>query len=181
MNAMADASCSPVSLAQLLASRETRAAQQQHWLTCWGKTLISTTLVWPGDVKDTPVSRAVMGVANEALSGLILANGWEIIRHDARQLVTGPESFWSVNAPALQVKKATVRLEERHPLGRLWDIDVFCPDSGLLSRNAVGEKKRRCFICDEPAHVCSRMRRHSLLSLQTVMEKRINDYFSHQK
>jgi holo-ACP synthase len=67
MNAMADASCSPVSLAQLLASRDARAAQQQRWLTQWGQTLISTTLVWPGDVKDTPVSRAVMEVANAAL------------------------------------------------------------------------------------------------------------------
>jgi holo-ACP synthase len=113
--------------------------------------------------------------------GLILANGWEIVRHDARLLITGPESFWSVNAPASQVKKATILLEESHPLGRLWDIDVFCPENGLLSRKSVGENKRRCFICDEPAHVCSRMRRHSLHSLQTVMEARINDYFCHQK
>lgn len=181
MDAMADASCSPVSLTQLLASREARAEQQQRWLTRWGQTLISTTLVWPGEVKDTPVSRAVMGVANEALSALVLANGWEISRHEAHQFFTGPESFWSVNGPASQVKKATILLEESHPLGRLWDIDVFCPDSGLLSRKSVGENKRRCFICDEPAHVCSRMRRHSLLSLQTVMEARINDYFCHQK
>lgn len=181
MDAMADASCSPVSLTQLLASREARAEQQQCWLTRWGQTLISTTLVWPGEVKDTPVSRAVMGVANEALSALVLANGWEISQHEAHQFVTGPESFWSVNGPASQVKKATILLEESHPLGRLWDIDVFCPDSGLLSRKSVGENKRRCFICDEPAHVCSRMRRHSLLSLQTVMEARINDYFCHQK
>ena len=122
-----------------------------------------------------------MEVANAALSGLILANGWEIVRHDARLLITGPESFWSVNAPASQVKKATILLEESHPLGRLWDIDVFCPENGLLSRKSVGENKRRCFICDEPAHVCSRMRRHSLHSLQTVMEARINDYFRHQK
>ncbi|WP_354692665.1 citrate lyase holo-[acyl-carrier protein] synthase [Phytobacter sp. RSE-02] len=181
MNAMADAACLPVSLAQLLASRDARAEQQQRWLTQWGQTLISTTLVWPGEVKDTPVSRAVMEVANAALSGLILANGWEIVRHDARLLITGPESFWSVNAPASQVKKATILLEEGHPLGRLWDIDVFCPENGLLSRKSVGENKRRCFICDEPAHVCSRMRRHSLHSLQTVMEARINDYFCHQK
>lgn len=88
--------------------------------------------VWPGEVKDTPVSVAVMEVANAALSGLILTNGWEIVRHDARLLITGPESFWSVNAPASQVKKATILLEESHPLGRLWDIDVFCSGERLI-------------------------------------------------
>ncbi|SFT67404.1 holo-ACP synthase [Kosakonia arachidis] len=181
MNVMADASCSPISLEQLLIAREARSYQQQLWLNRWGHTLISTTLVWPGEVKDTPESRAVMAAANDALTALITANGWEIIRHNARQFVTGPESFWSVNAPASQVKKATIRLEESHPLGRLWDIDVFCPDSGLLSRKSVGEDKRRCFLCDEPAHVCSRMRRHPLHTLHAVMEDMIDDYFCHQK
>lgn len=181
MNVMAQASCTNISLEKLLVAREARAYQQQLWLTRWGQTLISTTLVWPGDVKDTPVSRAVMGVANDALNALIKANGWEITRHEARQFVTGPESFWSVNAPALQVKKATIRLEDVHPLGRLWDVDVFCPDTGLLSRKSVGGNKRCCFICDEPAHVCSRMRRHSLHSLKAVMEGMIDEYFCHQE
>lgn len=181
MDTMADVSCTSISLDQLLAAREARSYQQQLWLTRWGQTLISTTLVWPGEVKDTPESRAVMAAANEALTALIATNGWEIIRHDARQFITGPESFWSVSAPASQVKKATIYLEESHPLGRLWDIDVFCPDTGLLSRKSVGENKRRCFICDAPAHVCSRMRRHSLHALQAVMGDMIDDYFCHQK
>lgn len=180
MNTMAEASCSVISLPQLLAAREARAYQQQLWLSRWGHTLISTTLVWPGDVKDTSSSRAVMDVAKGALTGLINANGWDIALHETRHFVTGPESFWSVNAPALDVKKATIGLEDSHPLGRLWDVDVFCPDSGLLSRKSVGDIKRRCFICDEPAHVCSRMQRHSLQSLQTVMEEMIDAYFRDQ-
>jgi holo-ACP synthase len=104
MNAMADASCSPVSLAQLLASRDPCSATAAL-VNVLGADAHFDDPGLAGDVKDTPVSRAVMGVANEALFGLILANGWEIIRHDARQLITGPESFWSVNAPRFAGQK----------------------------------------------------------------------------
>lgn len=181
MNTMAEAPCPIISLTQLLAARDARAHQQQRWLSRWGHTLISTTLVWPGDVKDTSSARAVMAVANVTLKELIHANGWEITRHETRHLITGPESFWSVNAPAIEVKKAAIRVEDNHPLGRLWDVDVFCPDTGLLSRKSVGDNKRRCFICDEPAHVCARMQRHSLQTLQAVMKEMIDACFCHQK
>jgi holo-ACP synthase len=48
-----------------------------------------------------------------------------------------------------------VALEQSHPLGRLWDLDVICPQDGHVGRLSLGLHMRRCLVCDEPAHVCS--------------------------
>ena len=61
------ATCSKLTLEQVLKAREDRARRQQGWLTRYKNPLISTTLVWPGEVKDTPLSRRVMDQASDAL------------------------------------------------------------------------------------------------------------------
>lgn len=175
------ASCAALTLEDVLKAREARASLQQEWLLGFGQSVISTTLVWPGEVKDTPLARQVMAEAKEALNQLLQKHRWEVSRHEIRFQPTGPEAFWSISAPAWMIKHVTAHLEDNHPLGRLWDIDVFCPTSGLIKRSAIHQPMRRCFICDEPAHVCSRMRRHSPNELAQVIEDLTYDYFSRQR
>ena len=55
-----------------------------------------------------------------------------------------------------------IELEDHHPLGRLWDLDVLAPEQGQLSRQDLGFPARQCLVCDEPAHACARSRRHPL-------------------
>lgn len=169
-----------VSLEQVLASREQRARRQQAWLFQSDHTVVSVTLVWPGEVKDTALARRVMAVANQALGELFHTHQWKVCRHLVLHPVTGPEALWSVAAPAWMIKHVTAHLEDNHPLGRLWDIDVFCPKKGLLKRNAIQQSMRRCFICHEPAHVCSRSRCHSQAELTRVIEELTDDYFACQ-
>ena len=175
-----NASNAPVSLEQVLTSKEQRARLQQAWLFQSDHTVVSVTLVWPGEVKDTALTRRVMAVANQALGELFHTHQWKVCRHQALHPVTGPEALWSVAAPAWMIKHVTAHLEDNHPLGRLWDIDVFCPKKGLLKRNAIQQPMRRCFICHEPAHVCSRSRRHSQAELMRVIEELTDDYFACQ-
>ncbi len=53
-------------------------------------------------------------------------------------LPTGPEAMWCVEHSAEEIKALCSELEQNHPLGRLWDIDVICPQAGLISRRAQG-------------------------------------------
>ncbi|EMN1411164.1 citrate lyase holo-[acyl-carrier protein] synthase [Enterobacter cloacae] len=169
-----------VSLEQVLNGREQRARRQQAWLFQSDHAVVSVTLVWPGEVKDTALARRVMAAANDAIGDLLRTHQWTVCRQQTLQLVTGPEALWSVAAPAWMIKHVTAHLEDSHPLGRLWDIDVLCPKAGLLKRNAIQQPLRRCFICHEPAHVCSRMRRHSQAELTRVIEALTDDYFACQ-
>lgn len=169
-----------VSLEQVLNAREQRARRQQAWLFQSDRTVISVTLVWPGEVKDTALARQVMAAANDALGELFRSHQWTVCRLQILQPVTGPEALWSVAAPAWMIKHVTAHLEDNHPLGRLWDIDVLCPKAGLLKRKAIQQPMRRCFICHEPAYVCSRMRCHSQAELTRVIEALTDDYFACQ-
>lgn len=170
----------PVTLAQVLTSREQRARRQQAWLFQSAHPVVSVTLVWPGEVKDTPLARRVMAVANDALKEVFQTHQWTVCRQQTLQPSTGPEALWSVAAPAWMIKHVTAHLEDTHSLGRLWDIDVLCPKAGLLKRNAIQQPMRRCFICHEPAHVCSRARRHGQAELARVIEELTDDYFACQ-
>lgn len=49
-----------VSLEQVLNGREQRARRQQAWLFQSDHAVVSVTLVWPGEVKDTALARRVM-------------------------------------------------------------------------------------------------------------------------
>ncbi len=67
---------------------------------------------------------------------------------------------------------------QSHPLGRLWDIDVICPQNGLVGRQSLGESQRRCLLCDEPAHACARSRRHDTDLVVARVEQMIDAWFA---
>ncbi|WP_304167995.1 citrate lyase holo-[acyl-carrier protein] synthase [Lonsdalea britannica] len=167
-----------VSLERLLEAKERRAARQQRLLARHHAPLVSLTLVTPGPVKDSPLYRRAMEEAVAAFDALSREQGWQVAEHQLHWPVTGAEGFWAVDGDALAIKRATVSLEDSHPLGRLWDFDVFCPQSGALNRARLERAGRRCLLCDEPAHACARSRRHPLPDVIARIEERLNAYFS---
>lgn len=168
-----------VSLEQLLAAKECRAARQQEWLTRYQHPIISLTLVTPGAIKDSPRYRQCMQTAITLCHQLLQAQQWQVLDHQVLWLPTGPEGLWSIAHAATDIKTACVALERTHPLGRLWDLDVICHQSGQIGRRALGEPLRQCLICDEPAHGCARSRRHPLPEIVRRIEDLIDDCFTH--
>lgn len=73
------------------------------------------------------------------------------------------------------IKRIAVELEEKHEIGRFVDIDVFgknCDKS--VSRGYM----RKCYICGQPAFVCSRNKTHPTERLLTVLRSYTRSYFS---
>ncbi|EII7450613.1 citrate lyase holo-[acyl-carrier protein] synthase [Salmonella enterica subsp. enterica serovar Newport] len=167
-----------VSLEALLRAKDHRAARQADWLTQYHNTVISLTLVTPGEVKDSIRYRNCMGVALQACDQLFWQQGWNVLDRQVQWLSTGSEALWCVDHAASDVKALCMQLEQTHPLGRLWDIDVFCPQQGLIGRKALGGEMRRCLLCDEPAHACARSRRHSPAQVIARVEAVIDDWFT---
>ena len=75
------------------------------------------------------------------------------------------------------LKDYTVSLEESHPLGRLVDIDVTLKGEAAPASRGF---PRRCFICDNPAFVCGRLKAHSQEDLLNFFNKSAYDYFYHK-
>lgn len=160
-----------VSLQEMLAARERRCYLQTQLLHQYKKSLISFTLNIPGPVKvltDVPEAFASGCQRIETLlkDRLVLIQHMETIKEK-----TGYEAFYSVDANPDFIKELMVSLEDQDRLGRLFDIDVLRPDGSKVSREDMGSAPRTCLLCGQPAHVCSRSRRHSVAELTAEIGK----------
>ena len=72
-------------------------------------------------------------------------------------------------------KNKFVAIEEKHPLGRLIDIDVTEKNAEVsLSRPRL----RKCFLCDKPAFYCGREKAHPLSELLGHIKRETEGYFT---
>lgn len=154
------------SAAQILARREERQGEQVALLAT-GLPVVSLTVVTPGRDKDDDVARRMCVLGAEAVDRLLAARGWPVARRLPVAGPAGPELLLAVDAPARELKEACVALEEGHPVGRLWDIDVLgglrahgLP--GILGRRDLGLPSRRCLMCAAEAAACGRGAAHPL-------------------
>jgi holo-ACP synthase len=151
-----------VGLDAVLCAREARVERRREAVSRLGAPVVTVSPVMPGPVKDCPASRRLQQAALDALENLFRERRWPAIPVWAEMAPTGPEALIGVEADPFELKRALVGLETSHSLGRLWDLDVTDPGYGALSRRRLGLPVRRCFVCDEPAHVCARSRAHPL-------------------
>ena len=165
-----------ITLHELLASRDARHAMQQKLLAEHsGKTLVCLTVVMPGSVKRNHQSLTAAHAAVDAMRKAFHLNATN--KDDTsgalieRDLETGYEAYLITPIPLLEAKRIAVKIEDTHPLGRLFDIDVINADGVPMSRDTIGEQPRRCLVCEHEARYCMRMRWHT----QEEIWARIND------
>ena len=157
---------------QILLSREKRAHCQQEWLEKYHVPLVSFTLNIPGQVKQTSLYDRVH---EEGLAALL--DAITVIDYQKKALPTGSEAIIAVPMDAFMLKKYTVALEENHPLGRLFDMDVLYSNGCVVSRSQLQLPSRRCLLCNEDAKICGRSQAHSIEDLVSQIEDKANEYF----
>ena len=151
-----------ITLHELLASRDARHAMQLKLLAEHsGKTLVCLTVVMPGSVKRNPLSLTVAHAAVDAMRRAFAPDESRGESIAERDLDTGYEAYLVTSAPLLDAKRTAVDIEDTHPLGRLFDIDVIAPDGVPVPRQQVGGKPRGCLVCSREARYCMRMRQHT--------------------
>lgn len=164
-----------VSLSDILSCRELRQSRQHNWLAAHSSTLISITVVAPGPVKDSQLTRHVFNLACLALQRLFTNENWTLLASETFDLPTGAEALIALTIPAEKVKEKMVWLEQSHAVGRLWDIDVINEQGKILSRADSGLAVRRCLVCDEDARICGRSQAHSFEELNEAMVKLVEN------
>jgi holo-ACP synthase/triphosphoribosyl-dephospho-CoA synthase len=80
----------------------------------------------------------------------------------------GCVGFILAHAEPETLKQLSRFIEDTHPMGRLFDIDVLRQDRRKISRRDTGEANRPCLICGGDAFVCGRSRAHSVGELQNA-------------
>lgn len=164
-----------VSMQQILLRREQRVLEQRAMLEEAGcSSLVSFTLNIPGPVKQSPALQMVFDAGKKQLS-LLLAG--HILKKRVAYADTGSELLLALDLAPETVKSRLVQLENSHPIGRLFDMDVLNREGLPLSRTAFAASRRRCLVCGQDAKLCARSSAHSPEVLQSCIASLLDGYF----
>ena len=165
-----------VTLEQILNAREERAYRQLSLSRKHSTPILSFTMNIPGPVKDTPLIRRAF---QEGLNALSISLFPGVIREkQVIRAVTGCEAVFAVDADPAALKRITTQIEDTHPLGRLFDMDVLDGNLRKLDRETVGGGDRGCIVCGKPGRDCASRRLHSVTELQKAVQQILIRHFS---
>lgn len=156
-----------VILTDMLLCRERRAQIQDTFLSQYHCPVISFCMNIPGPVKTNEQIRAAFESGKTALLTRLEQSSAEIKNFLEIHEKTGDELLLAVDCPAEKIKDLTTEIEETHPIGRLFDMDVIDTDGQKLSRPSY----RKCIICGCQAQECARTRKHTVEEMQEKIEE----------
>jgi holo-ACP synthase len=162
-----------ISVKDMMNCREKRVEKQKEMIELSHTPIISFCLNIPGPVKTNEQIKKAFNVGKKEILTTLKSKNIPVAKCLETHEKTGDELLVSVNADAFLLKKEMSRIEDTHPLGRLFDIDVIDADGNKLSRLHY----RTCLICGLQAQSCARSRRHSAEELFAKTEEIIRNYF----
>lgn len=173
---------SSATLQDILDGRELRSHQQEKILSGYPYPLLILTLNIVGPCKVFPLSKKIFEEGVSVIEDELLALNSPIIHFEKEVRSSGYEAFFSIDGDASEIKKQMIQIEDNHPCGRLFDIDVLNYKAIKLSRETVGLSGRTCLLCENPVFICSRNRTHSLEEIWekelTIMTSFFVDYYA---
>ncbi len=163
-----------ITLEELLLSRDHRQATQRRLLEEYqDHSLLCLTVIMPGKEKRNEDTLFVAQCAVESIEQHFSSS---ILHNEKKDLPTGFEAYYIIDQDPLELKKQTCQIEEQHPLGRLFDIDVINFDGIPITRKAIGFSPRKCLICNNESRFCMRNFSHTQAELQQKITQMITDY-----
>lgn len=161
-----------VTIEDMMYCRERRSAIQQEYLDTYHKTVISFCMNIPGPVKTNTDIRKAFDAGASEISAVLSMQKLYVLAQCSFHDKTGDELLLCVNGDAVLMKKLMCEIEENHPLGRLYDIDVLDQNGTKLSRPSF----RKCILCDCQAQECARSRKHSVDEMFWKITDMIENY-----
>ena len=155
-----------VSLEEVLAFREEKAQKQAKLLTKFHFPLLCLALNMPGEYKRFFLADSSFQEELRIMRLTLEAERIQIIHEEMLKSSGGSAAFISANVDPKKLKVLAQAIEDNHPLGRLFDIDVLDKDGEKKSRGDLGNARRPCLICGGDAFACGRSRTHSAEELR---------------
>ncbi|MDQ0480045.1 triphosphoribosyl-dephospho-CoA synthase CitG [Hathewaya limosa] len=188
----------------ILIAREQRVELQEKLMQQYNGNIVVMRVNYPGLKKYNKISISIIKVMYREIVRLLRQNNVEliheelignvkeyndinkIIRNEAvciedKNLAEGPIVIFVCNENPLKLKKITTKLEEEHILGRCLDIDVYNESGNSISRRELGYGFRKCFLCNDIAHVCVRTKRHTENEVINFIKNSYKKYMLYEK
>ena len=161
-----------ISLKDMLNCRENRVELQTKYRLDFQKPLISFCMNIPGPIKTTTEIQRAFDAGCKEIEKTLQRASIKILHSTRLHKPTGDECILCTEGEATKIKALMSTIEDSHPLGRLFDMDVIDISGEKLSRTAF----RKCLICNAQAQVCARIRKHSIFEMQNKIEKILKDF-----
>lgn len=161
------------SLENFLEDREKRVEKQKKILEKYSGTLVVVRANYPGESKTEYPSTEIIKVISQEVKNYFKR---EIIYAEESLTLEGAIEFFVIQLDVNKVKKECILIEEKHPLGRFVDIDVYDSLGNSVSRTAYGFTQRKCYLCDEAAVVCTRAVKHPISHIKNHILKSYEKY-----
>lgn len=155
-------------------AREARRKKQIDIVGNYKNPIISFTLNIPGPEKENAMFRKIHNCGISAIEKVLSES---ITYREFKNLKTGSEAYFSLSISAGEIKRKTIMIEDHHPLGRIFDIDVIDKNEISKTRREMYLSPRKCLLCNEDAVFCSRSRKHSVEELIEKITRMSEDYF----
>jgi holo-ACP synthase len=150
-----------VTLTELLDRREERSKKRKILLSRYGGNLITFHLNIPGPEKNKLLYKVTLIEGQKAFINFLKRKHEKPIYDAIEFHNTGPEGLMIVKGLPETLKRLLVEFESHHPLGRIFDLDLYT-GLGQFSRSDLNLEERRCYVCDDLAKVCARSKRHDI-------------------
>ena len=157
----------------MLEAREKRAEEIAYLIERYKRPVLAMRVNYPGLQKTNATTRAIIREMSLELSELF---GSRIFFKSLRQGAEGPVFLAVLEGEGTALKRAAIGLEEKHPLGRCVDIDIYTGKNRSISRQELGYSGRKCYLCSEDAHYCVRSRRHNSQGVIACIENIFKNY-----
>ncbi|MDK2879787.1 MAG: holo-ACP synthase [Thermoanaerobacteraceae bacterium] len=157
---------------QILDGREERYNLELKLLEYFKKPIMVITINYPGESKLDEISDIIFREAIRAIKGfkfIYITSGKNFAGHYFMGVISGDP---------IEAKKFAVGIEEKHPLGRLFDIDVIDYPFKKIERRQLGLKGRKCILCGGNSRECILEGRHTtgevLRKIRSMVEAYLN-------
>lgn len=144
-----------------------------------GCQMISLGLNIPGANKEYEAANKAFHAEISHVKAALHDLGVVIVNMKHIKSVAGNSMIFAVRGKsASEIKRDMVNIEEHHPLGRIFDIDVMNENGNSISRDSLSLPPRRCFLCEKDAKDCGRSRTHNITELSAYVNRLIMNYLN---
>ena len=158
---------------EILEARERRVGIYDLLINKYSMPFIVVRVNYPGNEKNNELCNNIIQAIDSVLSYTFAD---KIHCKSASYGAEGVILYMVIDEETLALKRAAIDIEEKHILGRCVDIDVYNASGDSISRNDLGLKPRKCYICDNTAHACVRSARHSEEEVIRYIRNKYREY-----
>lgn len=166
-----------IKIDKFLIDREQRVKYQESLIDKYDKTLVVLRINFMGAQKINSLTKDMLEIMKKEIE---ISFNKDILYSKKYSNLEGDMYFFIIDKKEIDVKKSCIAIEYGHILGRCVDIDVYDKISKRpISRKSLGYSARKCFLCDESAHQCSRNKTHEYEQLYKFFYEKYREYLSY--